>query len=72
MRYLILFLLLTGFLFFSCSVDSTDESMWSRSGMRWYKDHGTGCEYLAGGGGFLIPRVDRDGKHMCGSERYSR
>lgn len=50
--------------------DVTDKSFWVRSNMHHYKDYGTGCEYLAGGGFFgkenLIPRVDSKGKHICG------
>ena len=49
--------------------DATDESRWNRSGMDMHIDHGTGCHYLAGGGFFgkqvLIPRLDKDGKHVC-------
>ena len=50
-------------------IDPTDLSRWDRSGMLHYIDYGTGCEYLAGSGFFgkeqLIPRVDKNGKHIC-------
>lgn len=50
--------------------DPTDKpAEYKRSGLMWYKDHGTGCEYLAGPGLFgtdtLIKRVDKNGKHIC-------
>lgn len=49
--------------------DPTDSGRFDRSGMSFYKDHDTGCQYLAGGGFFgkqvLIPRVDKDGEHIC-------
>lgn len=49
--------------------DSTDKSRLERSGLYLYIDYGTGCQYLAGPGFFgkqvLIPRVDKDGKHVC-------
>ena len=44
--------------------DRTDEPGWfgSRSGMSFYTDHQTGCQYLASNG--LTPRVDGTGRHM--------
>lgn len=36
-----------------------------RSGMRLYRDTGTGCEYLAPLFGGLTPRMDSTGKQMC-------
>jgi len=49
--------------------DDTDKSRFKRSGMYLYIDHGTGCHYLAGDGFFgkqvLIPRLDKNGKHVC-------
>lgn len=58
-------------LVFNFSTDPTDASFWTRSGLNYYKDYGTGCEYIAGGGFFgktvLEPRLDKDGNHLCGS-----
>lgn len=34
-------------------VDPTDQDRWNRSGLRYYKDHGTGREYISGPGGVL-------------------
>lgn len=50
--------------------DSTDDAENSeRSGMRLYIDHGTGCQYLSGGGLFgpigITPRLDSDGDQVC-------
>ena len=54
------------------SPDDTDKSRWDRSGMSLYIDHGTGCQYLAGGGFFgkevLIPRVNKIGMQVCKGE----
>ena len=36
--------------------DPTDASRFDRSGLRYYKDAGTGKEYISGAGGCLIER----------------
>lgn len=48
---------------FALGKDATDPPH-GRSGMRLHTDHETGCQYLSRGG--LTPRLDRDGKHICG------
>ena len=56
---------------FTRPYDPTDDAKnGDRSGFVFYKDHGTGCHYIAGGYGFfgkapIIPRVDKNGKHIC-------
>lgn len=63
---LALLLVLGGFLS-GCSraMDATDDLRGGRtSRMTLLTDYGTGCEYLAFGGG-LVPRVDNSGKHLC-------
>lgn len=37
-----------------------------RSGMVLYTDAKTGCQYLGTGLSALTPRLDRDGKPICG------
>lgn len=48
------------------STDSTDKSMWSRSGMAVYTDNATGVQYVRAGwwGGALTPRIDITGKPL--------
>jgi hypothetical protein len=48
-------------------LDDTDNKLTgARSDMRILVDHGTGCQYLRSSGGGLTPRLDKDGKPMCG------
>ena len=48
-------------------LDATDNHVTgSRSGMRILVDHGTGCQYLRATGGGLTPRLDAQGKPICG------
>lgn len=51
--------------------DRTDSpSRWGmRSGLMWHLDHETGCQYLSTPKGFLIPRMDKLGNHVCGEVR---
>lgn len=48
--------------------DPTDASRWRRSGMGFYVDYETGCEYLSTGGllgaSGITPRLDANGQHM--------
>lgn len=44
--------------------DTTD-APGSRSGLRLYTDHMTGCEYLGTRNG-LTPRLDNTGRQICG------
>ena len=37
----------------------------ARSGVRVHVDQLTGCEYLGGRNGGIIPRLDADGNHIC-------
>jgi len=48
------------------SYDNTDDIInEKRSGLLVYTDHFTGCQYLkAGYFGSIIPRLDRNGKHI--------
>lgn len=45
----------------ACNIgtDSTDEDGWNRSGMKLYRDHQTGVEYLSAPDGGIIRREDR-------------
>lgn len=56
-------------LYFVCClfnpVDSTDYSFFHRSNMSLHIDNKTGCHYLSGWSGVLIPRVDETGKQIC-------
>ncbi len=52
--------------FFTSAFDDTDGNG-ERSGMMPLIDHKTGCQYLSRGSD-LTPRLDRDGKPMCGGE----
>lgn len=47
--------------------DETDNvSNGERSGLGFYIDNGTGCQYLSGGlFGGITPRLDSRGKHIC-------
>lgn len=48
---------------FGCQLDPTDKDGWNRSGLKYYKDHGTGIEYISGRNGNLIERyVAEDGR----------
>jgi len=60
----LLFLFLVIQWVFALGKDATDPPH-GRSGMRLHTDHETGCQYLSRGG--LTPRLDRDGKHICGT-----
>ena len=46
--------------------DNTDNlAMEKRSGLKLYTDYGTGLQYIKGGlFGGMIPRLDKDGKHI--------
>lgn len=52
---------------FGSGLDATDKDSWSRSGAKLITDYGTGCQYLSEGG--ITPRLDRDGKHICGESK---
>ena len=67
-EYLILLLIVLAILavgpqIFGWSMDATDKSSWTRSGMSLHTDYETGVQYLSSGGG-LIVRVDANGKPM--------
>lgn len=51
-------------IFWPAERDSTDAPN-SRSGLRLYRDHMTGCEYLGGSGG-ITPRLDEQARPICG------
>lgn len=44
---------------FNYGIDPTDKDGWNRSGLRYYKDHGTGIEYISNGT-CIIPRPTTD------------
>lgn len=54
-----------GAIFSSPTHDDSDPPG-GRSGMRPLTDHRTGCQYLTVPGGGVTPRLDQDGKHICG------
>lgn len=47
--------------------DDTDaKGFWKRSGLTLYTDNLTGCQYIKGGMfGNMIKRVDKNGNHIC-------
>lgn len=49
---------------FHMSADDTD-GPGERSGLALRTDAATGCQYLESRYGGLIPRHDRDGRHIC-------
>lgn len=54
-------LLIAGFLnLFNIGIDPTDLSGWKRSGLAYYKDHGTGVEYVGTRHGGLMIRETGD------------
>lgn len=54
-------------IFQSNPLDATDNHVTGvRSGMQILTDHGTGCQYLRATGGGLTPRLDAQGKPVCG------
>ena len=50
--------------------DDTDQDQpgGERSSMTIFTDHGTGCQYLGRAFTALIPRLDKDGNHVCDQE----
>ena len=61
--------LVTGISYLS-GTDSTDTSFFNRSNLQIKVDNLTGCHYLNSARGGVIPRVNKDGKHICtGEER---
>ena len=63
MLNMIILCLVVGFVLdFMRSIDSTDKSRWTRSGLSLYIDHATGVQYVKGGifGGTTL-RVNSDG-----------
>ena len=69
---LLFIILAVGFLIldFARPTDDTDNGRLDRSGLSLYTDHGTGCQYISiqsgmFGKGQLMPRLDKDGKHVC-------
>lgn len=50
------------------TTDDTDAGVFDRSGVSLRIDYGTGCHYLEGAGGGMIPRLDKEGNHICSGE----
>ena len=49
-------------------LDATDNhTTGGRSGLRILIDHGTGCQYLRTSSSGITPRLDANGKPMCGA-----
>ena len=46
--------------------DTDSEMLGEQSGMDLKTDYGTGCQYLETSLGYLTPRLDKDGKQVCG------
>lgn len=46
--------------------ETDDEVKGLRSGVKLITDHGTGCQYLTRFFGSPTPRLNKNGKHMCG------
>jgi hypothetical protein len=59
----LVFLLILVLDFFKVGWDSTDGE--SRSGLDLHTDNLTGCQYLSSPRGGLVPRVDKEGTHIC-------
>jgi len=65
---LIVALLLLVFIQTYTPYDDTDNKENNiRSDMHLHTDHKTGCQYLSGWSGILIPRVNARGEHICGN-----
>lgn len=69
--WLMILIFVTAVILDSCTpYDPTDNAVaGERSGMRYYVDHGTGCEYLSTLFGNLLPRLDANGEHVCNGGR---
>lgn len=57
--------ILLNLLLMPISVDSTDKDFWHKSNLQLHIDNKTGCHYLSTWTGVIIPRLDKDGKHIC-------
>jgi hypothetical protein len=64
-----LFLVLGVAQLFGYGMDDSDASAWNRSGLKLHTDHLTGCQYLQAPNGGVIQRLDRDGRHICITDR---
>lgn len=54
------------------STDSTDKGF-KKSGLGLYVDNATGCHYIkAGAFGATTPRLDWNGRHICGGWEYEK
>ena len=47
------------------TLDSTDRDILHKSDLKLHIDNYTGCHYLSTRKGYLIPRLDKDGKQVC-------
>ncbi|MDY6358454.1 MAG: hypothetical protein SPL73_05590 [Cyanobacteriota bacterium] len=51
-------------LFIFPTTDATDKNFFKRSDLELHTDYGTGNQYLSTWTGFLVPRLDKNGKQM--------
>lgn len=65
---IIVLALVLGFVILWAKPDPTDRSFWTRSGLSYYVDYGTGCEYIGHFLGGFMPRLDAKGQPMCGAK----
>lgn len=62
--FLAFFIVLSG-----CSPRDDTDPPRGRSGLRLFTDNMTGCQYLGNPFGGITPRVDREGRHICTTDR---
>lgn len=65
---ILVFLLWAAYLSATRPFDPTDDlETDTRSGLYYYVDYGTGCQYIkASWFATLTPRLDKEGRHICG------
>lgn len=59
-----LFIILVILQFIFLSTDDTDKNFMRRSDLKLHTDYGTGNQYLSTWTGFIVPRLDKNGKQM--------
>lgn len=64
-KFVMIFISLYFLLLLLNPIDSTDKDFWHRSNMSLHIDNKTGCHYLSGWSGVLIPRINAKGEHIC-------
>lgn len=63
LMYTLLLIVFIAWLFYT-PTDDSDKSFFKRSGLAVHTDYKTGLQYLRAPWGGVVPRLDKDGKHM--------